>query len=274
MNMFHVLLATSPMLLSAKWILGSPGDSCSQACSAASLQCSSADLHRRNAEVNSGRELTFLLTSFNEVCTSYNSNYGSNKDVPAFEKQSGTCYVSDISRDASDYDCDRSTSPGKQRLCWCSSAPQTTQNCAQKKRAEGVKLSIGVIVLIVGCTIVASVCLASCCGFCWMRMKQRRQAKLEEEGLESECSQSRTLVHCRACQAQLERTQDMGAVSFSLVDARADSRPDNHEKTPASNKAAKQNQTKRFFQSLRSEEGDTPKGEGETNEAGSVENEV
>lgn len=219
------LVLVLPVIVSTEWVLGGSGESCIQACSAKGLSCSSKALHEHNSEFNSEREVAALIGSFNETCTSYNLDYGSNSDVPAYRKSNGECYVSDISRQEATFNCERTASVGKHRLCWCHSAATSTEvvGCGQIAIDNSTGISTSAIIWIISGNMLALGLVCMCCGVLHRLMKKWR-GQPEEPNLSIRPEDPGIFVRCPACGCPLERTHTTGTTTFSRVTTRARSR--------------------------------------------------
>jgi hypothetical protein len=172
-------------------------------------------LHERNIEINSEREVAALMVSFNETCTSFNLNYGSNTDVPAFQKSNGECYVSDISRQLSAFNCDRAASAGKHRLCWCHAAEtKAAVGCAQGDSEDSKEISTTVIIWIIGGNILALGLVCMLCVICQERPEKTSSAPAKPDNSPDD---SRMVMRCPACRCQIERSNATGTATFSRV---------------------------------------------------------
>lgn len=213
-----------PAFTCAEWVLGSSGASCTQACIGAGLQCSPKGLHEHSAATNSEREVSALMASFNESCQSHNLNYGSNGDVPAFQKSSGACYISDITRQLSTFKCDRTTSVDKHRLCWCHAASThvAALGCAQKDSDKSSGISTGVLIWIISGNMLAFGLLCMCCGVL-QRLLRKWQGKPEEPDLSVRPEDPGIFLRCPACGCPLERSEAVTA-TYSRVAPRTHSR--------------------------------------------------
>jgi hypothetical protein len=225
-------LLVLPVIVSTEWVLGGSGESCAQACSTAGLTCSAKALHERNAEANSEREVAALMRSFNENCTSYNLNYGSNTDVPAFQKSNGECYISDISRQKASFNCDRNASVGKQRLCWCHATAKNvaTVGCAENDSDDSAGISTSAMIWIISGNMLALGLVCMCCGVL-QRLIAKCQGKPEEPNLSTRPEDPGIFVRCPACGCPLERTHATGTATFSRVMPKATSRPNSKSKS-------------------------------------------
>ena len=64
------------------------GASCASACADAKLACFDSMQHARNAEVDSGAEMSAVLAELlSRTCTWYNSSYVDSPSVPNFSPQ-------------------------------------------------------------------------------------------------------------------------------------------------------------------------------------------
>jgi len=211
--MLAVQLAVSA---EATWILGNDGSSCDSACAGVGLQCSSSSFHEHNAEANSEGEVSALLQKFSETCTSYNLNYGSNTDVPSFQKSTGTCYVSEVSRAENKFSCARPASAGKQRLCWCAEADSDSETssaaasgCAQNESDDSVELSGGVIIWIISGTMLVIVLFGMLFAIA-RNCIRRRNGREEGKSIKNRPEDSGFYARCPKCGCPIEQSHALG----------------------------------------------------------------
>jgi hypothetical protein len=217
---FQALLLLLPGITSTEWVLGGSGESCAKACIGVGLQCSSKELYEQNAVTNSEREVAALIASFNETCVSYKLEYGSNGDVPAFQKSNGECYISDITRQVSTFKCERSTSAGKHRLCWChTAATSVAVGCAQNHSDDSAGINKSLVIWIISGNMLALGLLCMCCGVL-QRLLRKCQGKAEEPNLSTRPEDPRIFVRCPACGCPLERSQAAGTATFNRVQSK------------------------------------------------------
>jgi hypothetical protein len=217
------LLLSLPSSSSASWMLGGQGESCTEACSSIGHQCSSSSLRQRNSEVNSEREIGALIQQSNGSCVTYNLDFGSNTDVPAYQATTGMCYVSDIFRQDTDFSCDRPPSNDKQRLCWChmhgtSEGHVTASSTSQKKRGSSGKISTSVIIWIVSGNMLLLGLVCMCCGI-FRRLVKKAQGKTEGASLSKRPADAGYFVRCPACGCPLERSTSPSTYSRAVSKA-------------------------------------------------------
>jgi hypothetical protein len=147
-----------------------------------------------------------LLGGLKGTCITYNLDYGSNADVPAFQSSTGTCYVSDITREGKSFSCVRPAPADKQRLCWCHNGLNDGAGSgAQKKDDDSGKLSSGVIVWIISGNMLFLGFAFMCCGIV-RRFVKKSQGIAEGASLSERPADPGHFVRCPACGCPLERS--------------------------------------------------------------------
>lgn len=105
------------------WVLGPPGESCSEACRQKGLTCDELEFSMKNYDVDTHTELNELVDRLGGECKFLNDEYGTQKDVPVYVKESGWCGVSKVGRTADSFECDAKPAAvgheSKMRVCWC-----------------------------------------------------------------------------------------------------------------------------------------------------------
>eukprot|EP00472_Partenskyella_glossopodia_P014828 CAMPEP_0197516062 /NCGR_PEP_ID=MMETSP1318-20131121/968_1 /TAXON_ID=552666 /ORGANISM="Partenskyella glossopodia, Strain RCC365" /LENGTH=574 /DNA_ID=CAMNT_0043064575 /DNA_START=310 /DNA_END=2030 /DNA_ORIENTATION=+ len=101
-------------------LLSNDGQSCTDACAAQSMFCSIDALSCLTSLVYRNDDLTREFAALGETCNTIDTNYGSSTGVPNIEVSNGICFLPDINRASSTYNCDSVASPSaKRRLCNC-----------------------------------------------------------------------------------------------------------------------------------------------------------